>query len=126
MLGCCSERAILLLIESYINAIDDEKNQNKLKSRISKRDISFKYNEFNKSFNTIKKSLGMPGLINDYDVHVESIFNFIRLLRNSIVHPESLPNITNSIAYSNLQQFSYYVETVFKLITYFESNQIAV
>ena len=126
MLACCSERAILLLIDSYINSIDDESNRNKLISKTSKRDISTKYSEFKKSFDSVKKKFAITGISNDFDLHVESIFNFVRLLRNSIVHPDSLPKITSAIAYSNLQQFIYYIETIYKLIEYFSSNKITV
>ena len=124
MLACCSERVILLLINSYIEAIDNEANKNKLKSRISKRDISSKYDEFKKSFNSVKNQIYDIEISNDFDLQVESIFNFVRLIRNSIVHPDSLPKVTSAIVYSNLQQFIYYVVTIYQLIEYFCNNKI--
>lgn len=126
MLACSSERAILMLIEKYIESIDKVDNKNKLKSRISKRDISVKYAEFKKSFDSTKNQITGKSISNDFDIHVDSIFNFIRLLRNSIVHPDSIPQITSSIAYSNLQQFSYYIETIYKLLDFYSNNKTIV
>ena len=68
----------------------------------------------------------MTGAGGIFDVHVDGVFTFIRLLRNSIVHPTGVPNITSAVVYSNLQQFSQYVETVFKLISYYGRNKIEV
>lgn len=126
MLGCASEKAISLLIEAYINSIDKEANQNKLRSRIVGKDISTAYDEFKKSFDSTKVRIKLSQPINDFDTHVDSVFTFIRLLRNSIVHPGALPQITSAMTYSNLQHFSYYVETVFKLIEHYRTNQTIV
>src|SRR5690606_16886774 len=52
MLGCASERAIRLLIEAYLGAIDDTTNREKLRSRINRRDVSTAYEEFRKSFDS--------------------------------------------------------------------------
>ena len=126
MLGCASERSIILLFESYIAAIDNEENQNKLKNRISKRDISTAYKEFRKSFDSTRTHISSPELPREFDTHIDGVFTFIRLLRNSIVHPTAIPNITSTLAYSNLQQFSYYIEAVFNLIEYYKNNPITV
>lgn len=126
MLGCSSERAIKYLIDTYINSIEDDTNREKLRSRISGRDISVAYDKFKESFNSTKHQLSGSVFINDFDIHVDGVFTFIRLLRNSIVHPASIPNITSALVYSNLQQFSYYIETVFKLIEYYQTNKTKV
>lgn len=126
MLGCASERAVLLLIDAYIEAIDNGANQEKLRSRTSGRDISVAYDRFRESFNSTKPKIKAEALVRDFDAHVDGIFAFIRLLRNSIAHPEGMPNITNALVYSNLQQFAYYITTVFGLIGYFRNNRVTV
>ena len=123
MLACSSERAIHLLIEAYLNSIKNESNRNRLLSRLSKKDISSKYAEFKKSFDSTKNQINPDKVAHEFDLHIDSIFNFIRILRNSIVHPNIIPNITSAIAYSNLQQFSYYVETIYKLIHFYTKNE---
>jgi hypothetical protein len=126
MLGCSSERAIRLLMDAYIISIEDDTNREKLRSRLSGRDISVAYDKFKESFDSTKYQISNTALVRDFDAHVDGIFTFIRLLRNSIVHPTAIPNITSALVYSNLQQFSYYAETVFKLINYYQTNKTKV
>lgn len=126
MLGCASERAMRLLFDAYAKAIDDKKNQEKLRQRLNGRDISKAYDEFRRSFDTTRSQVHDPDIVSDFDVHVEGVFSFVRLLRNSIVHPTGVPNITSAVVYANLQQFSQYAETVFSLVSYYGSNNITV
>ena len=123
MLGCSSERAIVLLMEAFLTSIDNEANQSKLRQKLSGRDISMAYEKFKASFDSTRKQVNDPDIVHDFDMHVDAVFTFIRLLRNSIMHPTAMPNITNALIYSNLQQFSYYIETVFKLTSYYQNNK---
>jgi len=125
MLGCASERAIIVLIDSYVGAITDTANQEKLRSRLAGRDISVAYERFRESFNSTKKQFASAHT-HDFDAHVDGIFSFIRLLRNSVVHPTAAPNITNQLVYANLQQFVYYIGTVFGLVEQFSKSQVTV
>lgn len=126
MLGCASERSIRVLFDAYVEAVDKEANRKKLRSRLEGRDISRAYVEFRKSFDTTRAQVRDVTIVNDFDVHVDGVFHFIRLLRNSIVHPSGIPTITSAIIYSNLQQFSQYVETIFRLVSYYKSNPVSV
>ncbi len=126
MLGCASERAMRVLFDAYVAAIDKEANRNKLKSRLEGRDISRAYVEFRKSFDTTRAQVHDSTIADDFDVHVDGVFHFIRLLRNSIVHPSGVPTITGAIIYSNLQQFSQYVETIFRLVSYYKGSTVSV
>lgn len=126
MLALASERAITLLIEQYVNAIEDDKNRDKLQSRISRRDISEAYERFKESFDSTRSSLGQAELARDYDLHVDSVFTFVRLIRNSIVHPKDMPRATSVIVYSSLQQFSFYSVTIFALIDHYKQNKVTV
>jgi|SRR5215211_1752147 len=126
MLGCASERSMRLLFDAYVEAIDKEVNRRKVKSRLDGRNISRAYAEFKKYFDSTRAQVQDETIVNDFDVHVDGVFHFIRLLRNSIVHPSGVPTITNAIIYSNLQQFSQYVETIFRLVAYYKSNAVTV
>jgi hypothetical protein len=133
MLGCASERAMRVLFDAYLGAIDKEaktdkeaKNRNKLRSRLEGREISRAYDEFRKSFNTTRAQVHDSTIVNDFDVHVDGVFQFIRLLRNSILHPSGTPTITSAIIYANLQQFSQYVETIFRLVSFYKNNSVVV
>ena len=133
MLGCASERAMRVLFDAYLGAIDKEakadkeaKNRNKLRSRLEGREISRAYAEFRKSFDTTRAQVHDSTIVNDFDVHVDGVFQFIRLLRNSILHPSGTPTITSAIIYANLQQFSQYVETIFRLVSFYKNNSVVV
>ncbi len=126
MLGCASERSMRVLFDVYVGAIDKEVNRDRLRSRLEGRDISRAYAEFRKSFDTTRAQVHDSTIVNDFDVHVDGVFHFIRLLRNSIVHSSGVPTITSAIIYSNLQQFSQYVETIFRLVSYYKSNPVSV
>jgi hypothetical protein len=126
MLACASERAILLLIDTYVSSIADATNRQKLESRVKKRDISVAYENFKASFDSTKGQLGTALAAHDFDMHVDSIFTFIRVLRNSVVHAKGLPQLTTAVVYANLQQFSYYVEAVFALIEHYSSHSTTV
>ncbi|HEX6711531.1 MAG TPA: hypothetical protein VF068_14465 [Rubrobacter sp.] len=126
MLGCASERSMRLLFDAYVEAIDREANRKRLKSKLAGRDISRAYAEFRKSFDTTRAHVHERAVVNDFDVHVDGVFHFIRLLRNSILHPTGVPRITTAVIYANLQQFSQYVETIFALISYYKSHAVTV
>jgi hypothetical protein len=125
MLGCASERAIWLLMNAYVAAISDSTNQEKLRSRIASRDISAAYKRFRESFDSTRGQLP-PTLNADFDVHIDSVFQFARLLRNSVVHPATLPTIPHAVAYASLQQFSYYLPTINRIIEHLAANPVTV
>jgi hypothetical protein len=93
LLGGASERAILLLIETYAKAIPDEKMQNSFISRTSNKFIAKVFDEFKGSW---KISLNKPkgyGWTNDIEIKVEQLFQFCRICRNDAGHPHLPPNL---------------------------------
>ena len=126
MLACASERAVLMLMEAYVASIGDETNRAKLAGRLASRDISTAYARFKESFDSTKGQLGVAMAVRDFDLHVDATFTFVRIVRNSVVHAKELPQLTSSVVYANLQQFSYYVETIFVLIQHYKTNNTTV
>lgn len=126
MLGCASERAIWLLINAYLASISNETNREKLRSRVSGRDISVAYARFRESFKSVEAQL--PAALHiEFDLHVDQVFTFTRLIRNAVLHPTTaLPTVTHAVVYASLQQFSYYVPTIRRLSEHFASASIQV
>jgi len=122
MLGCASERLVRLLMESYLGSLTPGAAQQRLSQKLNKRDISEAFKGFCESFFSTRGQVHEPHLGNDFELHVEGVFTFIRLLRNSITHPQGLPVITSAVVYSNLQQFSHYSATIGHLIAWYNSN----
>ena len=124
MLGCASERLVLQLIDAYVSSLESEASQQRLRQKTNNRDISEAFRVFRESFNSTRVQLREAQLGNDFELHVEGVFTFIRLLRNAIVHPKDSPLITPAIVYAHLQQFSYYAVTIGRLIAWYEGHQI--
>jgi len=125
MLGAASEKVILNLIEAYGNAIEDESKREKfLKERIGKFFISRKFDEFKKSY---KCSTPKPPTFKtdqDFEIKIEAIFQFCRICRNEVGHPQIVPDMDKGILLANLGQFIKYIETIYALIDFYENNKI--
>lgn len=91
MLGAASEKAILLLIDSYGNAIGDEGHKNSFFSRVNQRMISKKYEEFKASYNGCKSKPADQILAQDLTQLLDGAFNFYRHTRNAVGHPQIIP-----------------------------------
>lgn len=126
MLGIASERAIRVLIDAYVESVDAERAKQKLHNRLRRRDISTAYEKFRESFNSTRAQIQDESLPHDFDLHIDGIFTMVRLLRNSVVHPSAMPTISSALVSANLQQFSFFASTLFRLIEYYEENPTTV
>ncbi len=120
-LGCASEKALLLLIESYKNAIQDIEKQTEFKRKTEKRFIKTQFDNFTKSLRTLQH---IPKDITDgLDIELLGLFEMIRNNRNDAGHPTG-KSIDKEHAFANLQVFIPYCKKIYQLISYFQSNQI--
>lgn len=126
LLACASERLIRLLIDAYVESIADPNNQRALRQRLEARDISTAFDRFSDSFKSTRHQVSPAAVPNDFELHVEGVFTFIRLIRNNIIHATSRPTVTPAIVYANLQQFSYYAATITTLISWYQQNKTTV
>lgn len=121
MLGGASEKAVLLLIESYSNAISDVNKKRKFEQRIERFGILRKFQEFRNRLNSIKGNFPRS-ISDDLDIQLDGIFNLIRNCRNDVGHPTGR-KIDRRLAFSNLQLFIPYCKRVYDLIQHF--NQVS-
>ncbi len=126
MLGAASEKAILLLIEVYCNRIADPTNREKFAQRVNNKMISVKYDEFKRSFKACHPKPTDILLSQDLDQILDGAFNFYRTTRNSIGHPQIIPDLDKGVLLANIGQFIVYIERIYKLIDFFHSNAIVV
>ncbi|MCR9232512.1 MAG: hypothetical protein NXI29_15985 [bacterium] len=124
LLGGASEKSILLLIDSYTAAIEDETLQNKFISRTSGKFISRSFEEFKKSFNSSKNKPKGFGWTNDLEIKIENIFQFCRICRNEAGHPHLPPNLDKGVLLANMGQFVKYVTDLYALIEYYGKNKV--
>ena len=124
LLGGASEKAIYLLIDTYIQAISDVTKRDALISRTSKKFISKAFDEFKRSW---KSSINKPsgfGWEHDIEIKLEQIFQFCRICRNESGHPHLPPNLDKGVLIANMGQFVKYIEDVYKLIDYYKENSV--
>ena len=126
MLGAASEKAINLLIASYADSITDETHQQRFRSRINNRMISVRYSEFAQSFKSCKSKPTSPSLAQDLDVKVGMAFQFYRITRNEVGHPEIVPHLDKGQILANIGQFPTYLERLYGLMTYFRDHGVEI
>lgn len=124
MLGAASERAINLLIHSYADSISDETNKERFQSRINGRMISKKYDEFERSFGSCKSRPTDGVLSQDIDVVIGTVFQFGRITRNEIGHPQIVPDLDKGVLLANLGNFVTYIGRVYGLMKHFKDNGV--
>lgn len=123
LLGAASEKAVLNLIETFGNSINSERNRDKFKSKTNAKFISRAYEEFKKSFSSCKTKPTDFDIQQDLDVKIDGIFQFCRICRNEVGHPQIVPNLDKGVILANMGQFVKYVESIYKLIDFYKENK---
>lgn len=126
LLGAASEKAIWTLIETFGLSIDDKINREKYFSRVGKGSISRAFDEFKKSFGGCKTKPQNFDLTQDLQIKIEAVFQFCRICRNEVGHPQIVPNLDKGVILANLGQFTKYIETIYGLIDFYATNKTEV
>lgn len=122
MLGGASEKAVLLLIEAYTNAISNSNKRERFKQSIKRFGILGRFKEFRKKLDSVRKTIPRS-ISDDLDIQLDGIFNLIRNCRNDVGHPTGR-NIDRRLAFSNLQLFIPYCKRIYELIKHFNQTKI--
>ncbi len=126
MLGAASERAINTLIYSYGASIGDQQDKDRFLSRINNRMISKKYDEFLASYKSGQSKPTDPVLSQDLDIIIGGVFQFCRVTRNEVGHPQIVPDLDKGVILANLGQFVTYIERIYGLIRHFKENGVVI
>lgn len=116
-LGTASENLILVLIDSFINWLQKNNKNTNLIIRIKNKGIYLKFEELKKEIKVHKRDIPSD-LKQEIDTYLDTIFNFIRVNRNSAGHPTGKKLNSNAI-YANLQIFGEYSVSIYKLMDFF-------
>jgi hypothetical protein len=119
MLGAASERAIGLLIQGFGDCIGDETNRSRYFSKVNNRMVSKKFEEFSACYKGCKSRPTEGTLSQDLDVIIGSMFQFCRITRNDVGHPEVVPNLDKGALLADLGHFVAYLERIYGLIQHF-------
>jgi hypothetical protein len=124
MLGAASEKAVLLLIDSYVGAVSDPTRKGQTESQLVKApSIYKKFEVFEKGFPAAKADMPKT-LTENTDSLLRGVFDLIRNSRNEAGHPASGGMISRDTNYSHLRLFIPYCLRIYGLISWFSSNSI--
>jgi hypothetical protein len=122
MLGAASERAVLLLIDSYTQSIADPNRKAQVENQVEKATSIFrKYEIFEKGFANVKLNLPRP-LTENADSVLHGVFDLIRSSRNDAGHPASGILLSRDTNYSHLRLFIPYCQRIYELTAWFSAN----
>ncbi|WCL51059.1 hypothetical protein [Leptospira sp. GIMC2001] len=121
-LGCASEKAMLLLIETFSDSIDKEDERIKFKKKIENTFIKTKFEAFKTEY-TLKKSNFPKNLNEGFETTFIGIFELIRANRNDAGHPNG-KEFTKEHLYANLQVIIPYLEKIYEMLKYFKETKI--
>jgi len=125
LVGAASEKAIHIMIDTYCESIENQTNRERFKQRVGKkRVISANYEEFKQSYKSCKNPCEDIFLSHDLETILDSMFTFYRTTRNVVGHPQVAPNLDKGILTANMAQFVTYLEKIYALINYFQTNPI--
>lgn len=122
-LGGAAEKAFLLLLDRYSEAISEPQRKARFKRDISESiSIKRKLDIFNKEMPRLLTVLPR-NLKDDINIELGGVFNLIRTTRNDAGHP-SARKIEKRQAYANLQVFHGYCKRVYELIEFLGSHSV--
>ena len=57
---------------------------------------------------------------------IGTTFQFCRITRNEVGHPQTVPDLEKSVLIANIGNFVNYIERIYKLMKHFKDNGVVV
>ena len=124
MVGAASEKAILLLIDAYADAITNETAKERFKNQVNGRWIAHKFDKFKQSYQSCQNKPGDRVLSEGFGVAIEPTFQFCRTTRNEVGHPDVVPTFEKSEIIANLNHIPRYIKLIYELMGHFKDNGV--
>jgi hypothetical protein len=119
-LGCASEKALVLLIGAYGDALPTGR-QEKFRKNTAGFVIKRQFDEFNKMLDSHLKSVLSGDLKENLDVALLAVFAMLRTNRNDAGHPTG-KIVQREEAYASLMVFPTYLKKVYELLHWLTAN----
>jgi hypothetical protein len=117
MLGCATEKAVLLLVDAFGRSLSDSTERQKYEKETEPFIISRKWKALWKRLEPL--SSGLPnGLGDDLGTILERVFDIIRTTRNEAGHPTGKV-VEKETVHANLLLFPIFCKRVYGLIQHF-------
>ena len=121
-LGVAAEALILRMIDSYISALADPQRRANAEKRYEGKQLRAQYGLFTQDFASLRPTLPRE-LYADFETHLDSIFQLIRITRNDSGHPSGVVP-ERAVVMANLQAFPVFARRVLAIVEHFEANPI--
>lgn len=120
-LGCASEKALLVLIETFKQTFKDSSKKTVFSKKVDDKFIKTQFDEFNKAIQQILIQLPYE-LRENYTNTLAGVFQMIRYNRNDAGHPSG-KQVDKDTLFANLQVFIPYCKYIYELKDYLDKNQ---
>lgn len=120
-LGCASERALNILIETYKTTFVDQQKSFSFAKKIEGKFIKTQFDEFDKSIKPQLNNLTFD-LKEGYTNTLTGVFQMIRYNRNNAGHPTG-KFVDKDTLFANLQVFIPYCKYIYSLSRYLSENK---
>jgi hypothetical protein len=120
-LGCASEKALLVLIETFKQTFKEDLKRTAFSKKVDDKFIKTQFDEFNKAFQHILPQLSYE-LKDKYTNTLAGVFEMIRYNRNAAGHPSG-KQVDKDTLFANLQVFIPYCKYIYELKDYLDQNQ---
>jgi hypothetical protein len=126
MVGAASERGVNLLVQTYAECITDAGKKEKFLTRVNNRMISVRWDEFIRSYRGCASRPTEGVLAQDLETVLGAMFQFCRVTRNEVGHPQIVPDLDRGVVLANLAHFVSYIERIYGLIRHFRERGVVI
>ena len=124
MIGASAEKAILLLLQAIADSMSNPTNKRKATQLLDRPKLPEIFNIIRETLNPLIEANTIPYSIHRGSTeHLMSLFEMIRVERNDAIHPVC-GQVDNTKVFLSLQTMPAALESIYKLIEWFESNSI--
>jgi hypothetical protein len=124
MFGAAAEKAILLLLESIGHSESDPKMKKEAEKLLVNPGLPSIFKHIQTRLDSLIKSQIIPYPIHQgCTEHLLSLFEMIRVHRNEAIHPIA-GNVNKTKVFLTIQSLPTIIETIYRLIDWFEKNKI--
>lgn len=123
LMGAASERAVLILIDVYANALPNGARV-AFRRRIENSHIAYRFECLVNSMRTsTNRPTGFAGYL-ELERKLEVVFHHIRMCRNEAGHPRVIPDLSVDAQTATLKVFDTYLKDVYTLIDYYRAHTV--
>ncbi len=124
MIGAAAEKAILLLLQAISDSMSNPSSKRKTSQLLDRPNLPEIFDTIIKTVNSLIKTKTIPYSVHQgCTEHLISLFEMIRVQRNDAIHPIT-GQVDKTKVFLSLQTLPIALESINKLIEWFENNSI--